>query len=162
MKIDIARPADYPMLGDLAVAAYRAVPGMDSYEEHIDELRDFETRARHNTIFAARIDGELAGVVIYVPGADSPLAEFDDPRAGGVRALAVGPTFQGRGVGRALTERCMAQARRDGHERVVLHTTAELVGARRLYDSMGFARTTELDFTADDGTLLMGYMYSLA
>ena len=160
MQIELADPRDYERLGDIAVDAYLAVPGMATHADHVDELRNLEARARSNTIFAAKVDDTPAGSVIYVPGPASPLAEFGDPTASGIRALSVDPAFQGMGIGRALTIRCVDEARAHRRSRVILHTTRELVAAHRLYRSMGFERDADLDFT-NDGTLLSAYIYPL-
>jgi RimJ/RimL family protein N-acetyltransferase len=52
----------------------------------------------------------------------------------------VQPAWRGRGVGRALIEACIAQARADGVERLTLTVTAGNKAAERLYESAGFVR----------------------
>ena len=52
--------------------------------------------------------------------------------------LAVHPSARGRGIARRLTETCLAHARQQGIQRVVLVSNSRLSAALRLYESMGF------------------------
>ncbi|GAB4575727.1 MAG: hypothetical protein Kow0077_28660 [Anaerolineae bacterium] len=63
----------------------------------------------------------------------------EDPEIGWVRALAVLPAFQGRGVGRALLQYAIGEFHRRGKARVGLTVDAEnATGAVRLYEKLGF------------------------
>ncbi len=59
--------------------------------------------------------------------------------------LSVDPEHRGRGLGRLLSEECMARARRDGAGKVALHTGEQMVAARRLYGKMGFEVLREIE-----------------
>ncbi|MGZ6256792.1 MAG: GNAT family N-acetyltransferase, partial [Candidatus Limnocylindria bacterium] len=121
MVIREARPDEYAVVGELVVDIYRSIiPGLGEYA---DELRDVVNRVASGAlVWVAKVDGALAATVTYVPG-PGLYAEFDDPDGAGIRMLAVLPTFQGRGIGEALTRACIDQARLDGRRRVYLHTT---------------------------------------
>lgn len=160
MEIRPPDPSEHDALAALAVRAYVAVPGIERYADHLGELRDVAGRVHDNVVLVAYIGGRPVGLVTYVPGHDSPLAEFEDRDAAGIRALAVDPGYQRRGIGRALTVACLDQARADGRRLVVLHTTDELVAAHKLYGSMGFERDPARDYSAD-GINLSGYVYRL-
>ena len=75
--------------------------------------------------------------------------------------LAVDPAHQGRGIGHALTEWCLARARADGRERMVLHTGEWMPAAVRLYERLGFVRVPELDFSPAPGIKLIAYSLGL-
>lgn len=157
-----ARPDESDHLGELTVAAYRTLPGRDhpasiGYEP---VLRDVAGRAERCLVFAAEADGQLAGTVTYVNG-PGPDAATEDPEAAEIRMLAVAPWARGRGIGRALVEACVREARAEQRRRIVLHTRLEMENARHLYDTMGFERTPELDFTPVAGIDLMGYTLEL-
>lgn len=64
-----------------------------------------------------------------------------------IRLLGVLPAYQGRGIGRMLTEACIAHARSIGAHTLALHTSEFQPAARHIYESMGFAVHSELQPT---------------
>ncbi|MER9184491.1 GNAT family N-acetyltransferase [Mesorhizobium sp. M0145] len=91
----------------------------------------------------------LVGTVTYY--AD---AAFDGmgwpPGLAGLRTLAVVPSAQGRGYGRALCEWCVMQARLQGSGGLALHTASSMTSAYKLYESLGFERRPAHDLFASD------------
>ena len=71
--------------------------------------------------------------------------------------LAVDPAVGGRGIGRALTEACMARARTDGRVGMTLYTLPTMGVAHRLYESLGFGRDTARDWEYMPGEWLWSY-----
>jgi ribosomal protein S18 acetylase RimI-like enzyme len=163
LEVRDARPADHAAVGELTVAAYRAIPGHTPTRDYAARLRDVAGRAATARVVVAveAPDGPPLGTVTYVPG-PGPLAEFSGAGECGMRMLAVAPAARGRGAGRALVEACIARAREDGRVRLVIHTTDTMTAAQALYRSVGFARRQELDFAAEDGLVLRCYALELA
>jgi ribosomal protein S18 acetylase RimI-like enzyme len=166
-----ARPDDYPTVADITVAAYRSAasdgevpaalrPGGHFERIYAPALRDVASRASHAVVLVAEADGVVLGAVTYVPG-EGPYAEFEEPDSAGVRHLAVDPTVQRMGAGRALMEECLARARREGRRRIVLHTQSHMHSARALYALMGFKRAPERDFRPAPDVDLQGYVLEL-
>ena len=162
MQIRIARPAEFEELGELTVAAFEGIAGSGDLGEYADTLRDVADRAARAVVLAAVDDATLLGGVTYVPDPANPYAE--DLRLGeaGIRMLAVAPAAQGRGVGRALTEACVARARAQGAARVSLHSTPWMTVAHQLYESMGFVRTPERDVDVRSDLRLMAFVLELS
>lgn len=159
-----ALPADVlARLGEIVVAAYDAVGALEGDDEYVPELRDVARRVREAVVFAALDDaGNVPlGCVTYVPGPDNTWAEHLRDGEASIRMLAVDPVAQGRGVGSALAEACLAQARADGRRAIFLHSLPVMVGAQRIYDRLGFRRAPERDWVFPD-FLLMGYVLDLA
>jgi len=156
------RPDEYEHLGELTLAAYLEVEGVEGDEEYVDELRDVAGRAEKVPVLVA-IDertGELLGGVAYVPG-PGPLAEMERADEAGFRMLAVSPAAQGRGIGRLLVEACIDRARAAGKRRIVLLTLPTMYAAHRLYGKLGFERDPEHDWEYAPGHLLLAYALDL-
>ena len=97
--------------GRFVLSAYRL-------REHVDHLLDLS--------FTARIGTLLVGSVRQLP------ISIGDTPALMLGPLTVEPPFRGRGVGRALLDRALADARAKGHRLVVL------VGDEPYYGRVGF------------------------
>lgn len=149
-----ARPDEHAALGALMVSVYAQLEGFPSPQEqpaYYAMLADIGRLAERPgaRLFVAHVAGRLAGGVVYF----SDMAQYGsggsatrERDAAGFRLLAVDPAVRGAGVGRALVEHCLAQARRDGRAQVVLHTTDAMRVAWGLYERLGFRRSEDLDF----------------
>jgi predicted N-acetyltransferase YhbS len=99
--------------GRFVLSAYRL-------REHVDHLLDLS--------FTARIGTLLVGSVRQLPIC------IGDTKALLLGPLTVEPPFRGRGVGGALIERALAEAKAKGHRLVLL------VGDEAYYGRVGFKR----------------------
>jgi ribosomal protein S18 acetylase RimI-like enzyme len=75
------------------------------------------------------------------------VAECESRLAGGfeqawpvIRMLVVDPPCRGKGIGRALTDECIARAQRDRAPVIALHTSPIMTVALPMYLRMGFAK----------------------
>lgn len=109
--------------------------------EYLAEIEDARGRAESAELWVAEdaVTGGLLGTVTLPrPGerlqSDTEIDELD------VRLLAVAPEARGRGLGEALMRHAIEVARDRGAVRLVLHTADAMLGARRLYERMGFVR----------------------
>jgi ribosomal protein S18 acetylase RimI-like enzyme len=163
MDIRPVRPGEHQALGDLTVAAYAAIdPAVVAEDGYAGELRDVAGRATDAEVLVAVDDaGTILGGVTYVPGPDSPWAEFSEPDGSGIRMLAVAPEAQGRGIGEALSRACVDRARATGRGQIVLHSTDRMTTAHRLYERLGFARDVSLDWETLPGFWLRGFRLRL-
>jgi predicted N-acetyltransferase YhbS len=138
IEIRSVRSEEYESVGDLVEAAFYQLLGDTLSNEYAIELRDVSSRAKSAEVFVALVDETIVGSVTYVGDATSPFAEDLQGGEVGIRMLAVAPSFQGEGVGRALMEFCRLKARADGARAIFLFSTEMMLGAHRLYRSMGF------------------------
>jgi ribosomal protein S18 acetylase RimI-like enzyme len=157
-------------VGDLRVGAYQAQDHLSASPGYAYTLRTLGLDG-HGTILVAA-DGpgstekladteKLLGTVMFEPWhADSEVARSPDEAE--VRALAVAPWAQGRGVGRTLMRAVIDEAAARGAARLLLSTQPEMKAAQHLYRSLGFARTPELDWTPVPGVTLLGFSLPLA
>ena len=82
---------------------------------------------------------KFAGAVAYF-GPNSQKAAFFDQRWPIIRMLVVDPAFRGKGIGRALSDECIARAKRDGSPIIALHTSPIMSVALPMYLKMGFVK----------------------
>ena len=94
----------------------------------------------------AFVDGSLAGC-----GAFRPLPDADDPNACEMKRLYVRPAFRRFGLGRAMAEALLDEARRAGYSAMLLDTLDEMESARELYASLGFEETAPYYFNPIPG-----------
>ncbi len=78
-----------------------------------------------------------------------------------MRMLVVDPAARGRGIGRTLIATCLERARAGGRSGLVLSTQAEMTVAHALYESVGFVRRPERDWSPHAGLTLMAYDLAL-
>lgn len=163
VEVRIATPDEYGTVGEITVEAYRRAGQLGGAgASYAEELADVAGRAAHADILVALAGGRIAGGATYVPGPGTPVSEFDDPDAAGIRMLAVDPELGRRGIGRALTEGCVARARAAGRRRVVLHTVSVNTAARQMYAALGFERDPANDREPVPDLVLVAYRLELA
>jgi DNA-binding MarR family transcriptional regulator/GNAT superfamily N-acetyltransferase len=78
----------------------------------------------------AEVDGERVGCVFVVR---------KSPTIAQLRLLVVLPEARGLGLGARLTDACIEFARQKGYRKMMLWTQSNLVAARAIYQSRGFA-----------------------
>jgi GNAT superfamily N-acetyltransferase len=88
--------------------------------------------APHGALLGARAGGTLAGCVA--------LRRIDDER-GELKRLYVRPDERRTGLGLALAEAAIDEARRLGYRRILLDTTPGMEKAQALYERLGFVDT---------------------
>ena len=72
-----------------------------------------------------------------------------------MKRMYVKPSHQGRGIGRALAEVLIEDARRMGYTRMRLDTIPSLVAANALYASLGFKKIEPYRYNPLDGATFM-------
>ncbi|MCC6426359.1 MAG: GNAT family N-acetyltransferase [Phycisphaerales bacterium] len=70
-----------------------------------------------------------------------------------MKRLYVAPEGRGRGVGKMLAERLIADARAAGYQRMKLDTSSDMLSAQRLYRSLGFVETERYNDDPMEDTL---------
>ena len=169
MEVRTIRPDECELLGRITIRAYRNLQGGVAIGPYEEVLRDVAARTVDCEVFVAvDANGDLMGGVTYVPGPGTDWSEFTDPDAAGIRMLAVDPSHEGVGAGRALVETCIARARVQHRRRIVLHSTPVMKVARALYGRLGFVTMPELDawvtnepYSVDEPLRLIAYGLSL-
>ncbi|MGH7824139.1 MAG: ribosomal protein S18-alanine N-acetyltransferase [Candidatus Binatia bacterium] len=101
-----------------------------------------EMQVQCSRSIVAEIDRKVAGYILFWLLPD----EVD------IHNLAVHTAFRRRGIGRALMQRVVRQAKDRGSVRVTLEVRKSNSGAQRLYESTGFLVTSiRKGYYSDDG-----------
>jgi ribosomal protein S18 acetylase RimI-like enzyme len=153
-----ARPDERALVGELRVTAYHTV----SPETGYSSLREFGFDGGSVVLVADDEDGGggiLGTVTLELFGPHSELAR--DKTEADIRAFAVAPAAQGRGVGRRLLRGVTEHAAARGVTRLRLCTQPDMTTAQHLYETAGFTRTPDLDFEPVPGLILRAYALSL-
>lgn len=150
LRLRIARPEEYPVIGELSYAAYAF--DYEIGEDYGNALRHPEARAAEYEIWVAEdaATGELLGTTSILRTApESRGRALDDELY--FRLLAVAPTARRRGVGARLTTLALDLARERGLRAVSLNSGHNMTGAHALYRSLGFERIPERDVVIGEG-----------
>nr|WP_245190308.1 GNAT family N-acetyltransferase [Leucobacter exalbidus] len=152
-------------VGALARTAYdESYPGLPA--DYLAEIEAVAERARTAQVWVAEDDatGAILGTVT-LPEPGQVLSAVARDGEIDVRLLAVVGIARGRGVGGLLMRLAIDTARERGASRLVLNTSTEMPGARRLYERMGFHRLFEReeDIVREDGSAftLLAYGFEL-
>jgi GNAT superfamily N-acetyltransferase len=158
VRIRPLRPADAARVGRLTLAGYDRYGRIDGpYRDHLAD--PLQRIGRCTALLVAELDGEVVGTVTFVlPGDDEWEGRAAPEGDASFRMLAVDPTAEGRGVGRALVAACISLAHRHGCRRLVIVTMAWMDRAQRMYAQLGFARRPDLDVRFPSG---VGYVLTL-
>ncbi len=159
LSIRDGNPDELARLGQLLVKVYAALPGFPKpdeqpgYYDMLAHIARFTEKPGTRVLVALSESNELLGGVVYF----SDMAQYGSggaatavKNASGIRLLGVDPEYRGQGAGKALTLACIDLARQSGHAEVVLHTTRAMQSAWAMYESLGFVRSEDLDFSQQE------------
>jgi GNAT superfamily N-acetyltransferase len=137
-SIEIRDAEEQDLEGVLRVLAESGIDGGHSFS--VDEARVHYARIRqwpNFRLLVAVADGEIAGTYSLV--IMDKLGKRGTP-AGVVEDVAVLPSRQGQGIGRAMMEHARGECRRAGCYKLALSSNLRRTDAHRFYDSLGFER----------------------
>jgi putative acetyltransferase len=108
-------------------------PGYSSSDPEVDAMSAAYDGARA-AYFVIEDDGAVVGCGGIAPleGADADTCEL--------RKMYLLPVARGRGLGRAMLQRCLDAARGRGYRRCYLETLSAMEAARGLYEKAGFRK----------------------
>ncbi len=154
MFIRNARPEEFHRIGQLMVKVYSALEGFPkpheqpAYYELLANVGHLATKPGVE-IFVAVNGDRIAGAVVYfaeMASYGSGGTATQEKNAAGFRLLAVDPATRGEGIGKKLTEYCIAKTREKKIAQLIIHTTMAMQTAWGMYERLGFQRSEDLDF----------------
>lgn len=168
-EIRDAKLEEFVAIGNLMVEVYSQLEGFPSPSEipdYYDTLRNVgeltqnpKTRLFIAVSEAGSVDGGLVyfgDMKYYGAGGENTLSQH----AAGFRMLAVNPEIRGKGLGKLLIQKCFDQAKEEGFEYMLIHSTKYMMVAWQMYERMGFERYSQIDFEKK-GVTVYGFRYKL-
>lgn len=165
LEIRRIRPEEHDLVGELIVEGYAhngylTMPDGSYDQEYAAMLAASAERDAGAELWLAVESDQILGCVTWCP-VGSPYRELAvNDSQGEFRGLAVSPAARGRGAGRALVGHCLDLAGEEGLSEVVLCSLPEMTTAHRLYESFGFIRRPDLDWSPFEGVTLWGFSIS--
>jgi ribosomal protein S18 acetylase RimI-like enzyme len=162
-EIRQVQPEEYEEAGRVTASAWLELLPHDpspDWEAYLARIADIRDRADRTLILGAFEDGRPLGTVTLE--VDVKVDEDSgslSPDTANVRMLGVAPEARRRGIGRALMEVVMAEARAQGKRVLTLNTGERQRAAIAMYQAMGFTR--EPDRILSDGFRLQSYRLQL-
>jgi GNAT superfamily N-acetyltransferase len=150
-----ALPEEFELIGNLLVSVYSQLDGFPKPDEqpaYYNLLRNvgvFAAKPRTEVIVAADKFGTVVGAVVYFADMvhyGSGGSATGELNSSGFRLLAVDHDNRGKGIGKMLTNECIARALSKNHKQVIIHSTQAMQTAWKMYESLGFNRSVDLDF----------------
>lgn len=146
------RPAvrrEIPELSELvtqAIEAYRGEAPEAALRLYVERSRDFARRWDRGEVLVAKQYGRILGTVTFFTDASH---EGFPASWASFGTLAVHPQLRRRGIASLLVRRCIAAAIPIAPS-IGIHTGSFMLGARRLYEGMGFVRSPRQDMRVSD------------
>jgi ribosomal protein S18 acetylase RimI-like enzyme len=154
-KVRNARPAEFDQTGKLMVRVYSQLEGFPKesdqpkYYKMLANVGELTNQPGTELLVAVSQDDHIAGAVVYFNdmkyyGSGGNAAK--ETNASGFRLLAVDPLVRGLGLGRLLANECIRKARDKKQQQLIIHTTKTMQTAWKMYETLGFKRSEDLDF----------------
>jgi GNAT superfamily N-acetyltransferase len=137
-QVEIRDACEEDLPAVLRILAESGVDGDESFT--LDEARQHFARMRQlpgYRLLVATVEGEVVGT--YALAIMQKMGKRGTP-AGVVEDVAVAPSRQGQGIGRAMMEHAREACRSAGCYKLALSSNLRREDAHRFYDSLGFER----------------------
>lgn len=160
MIVRDAHPEELAAIGDLRIAAYRAAGFLSGTSRYAQTLWGLGADGKGEVLAAVEGTAVLGTAMLEFWPHGEPVVQ--GPEEAGIRALAVSPDAQGRGVGRTLLAAVTRRAVEHGSRHLVLLTMPGMRAAQHLYTKAGFVRLPERDEYPRPGVELLAFGKKLA
>jgi ribosomal protein S18 acetylase RimI-like enzyme len=93
--------------------------------------------------FLCEAENKIVGMAFLIPSGN-PYLYFQADWSY-IRYVGIHPEYEGKGIGRRLTQQCIDKAIASGEKTIALHTSEFQNAARHIYESLGFTKQKDLD-----------------
>jgi GNAT superfamily N-acetyltransferase len=149
---------EFTEVGKLMVRVYSSLEGFPKPAEQPDYYSMLSNvgllthKPETELIVAISSEQKLAGAVVYFGDMKyygSGGTATSERNAAGFRLLVVDEALRVKGIGKLLTQACINKAKEQGRQQLIIHTTRVMQAAWKMYEGLGFKRSTDLDFMQD-------------
>jgi GNAT superfamily N-acetyltransferase len=150
-----AHPEEFLEIGKLMVLVYSQLEGFPketeqpNYYKMLANVGELTKKPETELLVAVSSNGKIIGAVVYFGDMQfygSGGTATQEKNSSGFRLLAVDPSTRGQGIGKLLTEASIQKAKESKRAQLIIHTTKAMQTAWKMYESIGFKRSTDLDF----------------
>lgn len=150
-----ATPGEFEEIGKLMVQVYSQLEGFPKPDEQpnyynmLANIGELTKNPGTTLLVAISPVNKIAGAVVYFNDMKyygSGGIATQEQNASGFRLLAVDSSARGQGIGKLLTTECIRKAKADKNHQLIIHTTMAMQTAWKMYESLGFKRSADLDF----------------
>ena len=114
---------------------------MNSYLESDSGLTQL---IEQSVVYVCESGSELIGMIYLVPSGHP--TELFQENWSYIRFLGVNTQFRGFGIGKKLTDLCIAHAKKTKEQYIALHSSEFMDPARAIYEDRGFKKTLEIEY----------------
>ena len=144
MKIRAYKQKDAEALDKVAELAFSEFRDhFSNWDCYIADWSRMSLLSKAGSVLIAESEGSVVGGVCYIPPG-RPRPAWINEEWGVIRSLVVSPEHRGRGIGNALTERCLVMAQEDRCSKVGVQTSPVMQAAVSIYERVGFMETKTL------------------
>lgn len=129
-----------------AYGQYKQVISMENWEKWeagFNSDTSFLDLLDISTCFVCESSNVIIGMAFLIPNGN-PFLYFSSEWSY-IRYVGVHPDYEGKGIGKKLTQQCIDAAKQAGEETIALHTSEFQNAARHIYESLGFTKQKDLD-----------------
>jgi GNAT superfamily N-acetyltransferase len=150
-----ARPEEFGEVGKLLVEVYSNLDGFPkpgeqpNYYKMLADVGSLTLKPNTELLIAVSAEDKITGAVVYFGDMQyygSGGVATKELQSSGFRLLGVDPSARGHGVGTMLTNECIRKAKSAKAKQLIIHTAMAMQTAWKMYESLGFKRSEDLDF----------------
>ncbi len=142
--------ADFQQLKSLGIESYTEFSKVLT-EENWAKMNSFLQSDQNLTnlinqsnVFVCEHKAEIVGMIYLVPSGNP--TKFFKKEWSYIRFLGVHTKYRGFGIGKKLTEMCMAAAKKNKEKHIALHSSEFMHSARAIYEKRGFNIVKEIEY----------------
>lgn len=143
-----AQPDDIPQLIQLGLVSYGQYASeltsenLEKLKTSISNIDTWKSILKTSKSVVCVYKNELIGMAFLIPSGN-PWDIFKTEWSY-IRMVGVNPKYQGNGIAKTLTFKCIEAAKNNNEKIIALHTSEMMPAARHIYETLGFTILKEI------------------